>query len=410
MNKGNHAQVKRNKEKQTRTKKNNNLTSKKILNKRIVNLSAVELTQSETNFLRRGLNFWPTPTPPKPEDLDADIDAFARRINFKEYHAPDNINEIEQDSSYHYTVLEKVNKRDHQGYYRPSREPYLNSYVSKLRQDIREMLVNNHRFQRDNLNKRERVALKRLSNNKNIAIKPADKGGATVILNTGDYITEAMRQLNNEEYYKRLEEDLTSQHEQLINQCINDLIINGDLDMDTGQLLRSTNSRTPIFYMLPKIHKPNNPGQPVISSVNSHTEKLFAYVDEFLRPFAQSLPSHIKDTTDFIMSLKNLGRVPETSILATLDVSSLYTNIDTDDGLAIIEEELAKTGQIQPSAKTHACLLEKVPKLKNFTFDNNNFVQVKGIAMGTRAAPNFANVYMGRLKTHLYTERNSPTT
>ena len=30
-----------------------------------------------------------------------------RRINLKEYHAPDNINEIEQDSSYHHSVLEK---------------------------------------------------------------------------------------------------------------------------------------------------------------------------------------------------------------------------------------------------------------------------------------------------------------
>ena len=49
---------------------------------------------------------------------------------------------------------------------------------------------------------------------------------------------EAMRQLNNEECCKRVEEDLTLQHEQLIYQCIMDLINNGDLDMDTGQLLR----------------------------------------------------------------------------------------------------------------------------------------------------------------------------
>ena len=138
------------------------------------------------------------------------------------YHASDNIDEIEQDSSYRHSVLEKLNKRDRQGHYRPSREPYLNSYVAKLRQDIRERLAYNHRFQRDNLNKRERVALKRLSNNKDIIIKLADKGGPTVILNTGNYITEAMLQLNNEEYYKRVEEDLTSQHEQLINQFISD--------------------------------------------------------------------------------------------------------------------------------------------------------------------------------------------
>ena len=135
-----------------------------------------------------------------------------------------------------------------------------------------------------------------------------------------------MRQLNNEEYYKRVEEDLTSQHEQLINQCINDLINSGDLNMDTGNFLRPTNSRTPIFYMLPKIHKPNNPGRPVVSSVNSHTEKLSAYVDEFLRPLEGALLSHIRDTTDFIIRLKNLGKVPKGCILVTLD-SPVYTQI-----------------------------------------------------------------------------------
>ena len=97
----------------------------------------------------------------------------------------DNIDEIEQDWSYHFSVLEKLIKRDRQGYYRPSREPYLNSYVAKLRQDIRERLAYNHRFQCDNLNRRELVALNRLSKNKDIIMKPVDKGGTRVILNTG---------------------------------------------------------------------------------------------------------------------------------------------------------------------------------------------------------------------------------
>ena len=39
--------------------------------------------------------------------------------------------------------------------------------------------------------------------------------------------------------------------------------------------------------MIPMIQKVNNPGRPVVSSVNSHTEKLAAYVDEFLGENAQ---------------------------------------------------------------------------------------------------------------------------
>jgi len=150
--------------------------------------------------------------------------------------------------------------------------------------------------------------------------------------------------------------------------------------------------------MVPKIHKANNPGRPVVSSVNSHTEKLSAYVDEFFRLVAEKLPSHIQDTTHFIKRIRALGKLSEKCYLATLDVSSLYTNIDTDEGFTIVEEELGNTNQNKPSSKTLSCLLEKVLKLNNFTFANEHYIQIKGTAVGTRVAPNFPNVSMGRLE------------
>ena len=61
----------------------------------------------------------------------------------------------------------------------------------------------------------------RLCNNREIVIKPAD--GATVNLNSVDYVKEAKRQLDNEIYYNKIENDLTSEEEQLIYQCIDKL-------------------------------------------------------------------------------------------------------------------------------------------------------------------------------------------
>ena len=38
------------------------------------------------------------------------------------------------------------------------------------------------------------------------------------------------------------------------------------------------NPRIPIFYVLPEVHKPGNPGRPVLNGIGSITEKLSTYV------------------------------------------------------------------------------------------------------------------------------------
>ena len=52
----------------------------------------------------------------------------------------------------------------------------------------------------DNISCKERAAIQSLKRNKNIIIKPANKGGATVILNRYDYIKEGKNQLNQQNY------------------------------------------------------------------------------------------------------------------------------------------------------------------------------------------------------------------
>ena len=79
--------------------------------------------------------------------------------------------------------------------------------------------------------------------------------------------------MDNETYYKRIKGDRISEHEELINHCIGELVKNGEIQ-----------------HEVPKIHKIHNPGRPFISSVNSHTEKISARVHECLRPIVERLP------------------------------------------------------------------------------------------------------------------------
>jgi len=257
---------------------------------------------------------------------------------------------------------------------------------------------------RPNINDEELKALHKLSNRTDIVIKKADKGGATVICSSEWYKKEAERQLSDATYYKQVEEDDTKKHEQIIKETLEGFVDTNIMEKKLSHQLVPNESRTPEFYLLPKIHKINNPGRPVISSTGCHTEKISAYVDQYLRPAAQDLPSHIKDSSDFIAKMRKIGRVSTEDILVTMDVSSLYTNIDNDEGINAIKVNKTITSKYSNSMISVICkLMRLILTLNNFMFNGKNYHQVKGTAMGTRAAPNYANIFMGWFEDkHVY--------
>ena len=86
--------------------------------------------------------------------------------------------------------------------------------------------------------------------------------------------------------------------------------------------------RIPVFYTLTKIHKPNPVG------CDSPTEQISSYVDYLLQPIAKVQKSYIKDTTDFLNSIEKT-KVEKDTVLVSMDVASLYTNI-SQEGITIV--------------------------------------------------------------------------
>ena len=62
-----------------------------------------------------------------------------------------------------------------------------------------------------NLTKEEEKALKELCNTHSFIVKPADKGSSVVIMDKIDYKQEALRQLNDSEYYHSLSDPIFPQ-------------------------------------------------------------------------------------------------------------------------------------------------------------------------------------------------------
>ena len=122
------------------------------------------------------------------------------------------------------------------------------------------------------------------------------------------------------------------------------------------------------------------------------SERISQFVDHFIQPLVQKLPSCLRDST----ILKDL-RLPNTAILASLDITSLYTNIPNDEGITATARYLYKY-QAPTKNPTNASLcksLDLVLSTNSFKFDNKYYLQIRGTAMGTKLAASSANLFMG---------------
>ncbi|XP_078374508.1 uncharacterized protein LOC144658057 [Oculina patagonica] len=248
---------------------------------------------------------------------------------------------------------------------------------------------------RDNLTRRERQALKKLRKRTDIVIKPADKGSGTVVMDIQLYLNECYRQLNNQQFYKREKKDPTDHITGRVKKYLKGLLKDNIINKETHRYLTPQDPKAGRFYILPKIHKPGNPGRPIVSANGHPTEKISEFVSYHLNPLVQTLPSYIKNTTDLLNKLNDIDTLPPSTILVTLDVSSLYTNIPTNEGINACRRVLdQRTDKSIPTEKL-CDLMRIILTMNNFVFNGEHFIQQHGTAMGTRMAPAFANLFMG---------------
>ena len=126
---------------------------------------------------------------------------------------------------------------------------------------------------RGNLTIKQFRALTDLRENKSIVIKKADKG--SYIQNVSDYLAEGLKQLADTKFYVELDHDPTMKFRQRIHSYLDRMFTEKQFSEKTFNFLTQGGKRRSIFYMLPKIHKNKipPPGRPIVSSVDSPTEK-----------------------------------------------------------------------------------------------------------------------------------------
>ena len=121
-------------------------------------------------------------------------------------------------------------------------------------------------------------------------------------MNKEDKTKEGQSQLDNTDHYQPLDHPMVVETASKVTTLIGDLYDGRFIDETTMEWLLETPKppRVPEFYTLTKIHKPKPVGR-LISGCDGPTERISAFVDKLIQPFAKIPKSYIKDTTDFIL-------------------------------------------------------------------------------------------------------------
>ena len=143
------------------------------------------------------------------------------------------------------------------------------------------------------------------------------------------------------------------------------------------------------------------PFRPIVSGYKSCTANLSEFIDSFLKFQAQRCKSFIRDTKDFLIKIKPFKIIPTNSILVTMDVSSLYTNIDQNEGADACYRKLEERNNKTIPSSFLKRLILLVLRYNVFRFGSSFYSQKKGTAMGTPMAPNYANLFMDMFEQNL---------
>jgi hypothetical protein len=296
----------------------------------------------------------------------------------------------------------------------PRRDEALDAYCSTIQINVRAFQPVPNR--KKNIGKESHEAiqeLKQMVDDRKIRIVPADKGGAVVVQDFDDYKNEALRQLNDPVTYERLSDDPSKDIAEKSNELLSQLKCTACVDNHTYNWahLDTDSIKCHTFYHLPKVHKrrDNPPGRPIVSGIGGPTEKLSKLVDYWLQPVVHQLPSFVKDTTHFLRMVEEWnekhGPLPQDTLIVTIDVVGLYTNIPHEEVGPSIEAALGKysTPMAIPPLHLLVTIIDHVLQNNVFKFDEVIYKQKFGTAMGTPMAPTIANIFMAWVEDRIQT-------
>lgn len=361
----------------------------------IMNLSDYELSDIEIIALGKGLNFIPNPNKPEKNVLMEAADLFTRSMRIR-YQAS-----IKGWGPRH--------KFRNPSSWTPGPSPSvtLEDYLEGMKTELSKVPIKNVH---PNMTKAEKQAVNSLRNKSDIVLKKFDKGRGICVMSKKDYIEEGLRQLTDRKSYLSLDYDMTKATAEMVSELVCEMFTAKEIDKATADYLdpeTSYETKTPAFFMLPKVHKkvkePNQVfiGRPVVSSCGAPLNRIAEFLDFYLLPEVKKSPAYLKDTADTIRKVESLV-LPDDIIIASIDVVSMFTAVPQEEAFETAMETLAKVDPASfdppmPSLAYMGKLLKLVLYRNAFEFNGKFYLQVSGCPMGLRSSPSLCCLVVNKL-------------
>ena len=215
-----------------------------------------------------------------------------------------------------------------------------------------------------------------------------------------DYINKA-NSLLNQNTYKSIPRDPTNSIKNKLISILKRVKNQTGLDSNTYKSNVPHRLCPPKFYGLPKIHKPDTPLRPIVSSFGSVTYGVAKELAKILKLLVGKSPHHVNSTQDFVEQAKHITLAPG-ECLSSYDVSALFTSVPVDPALNSIKDLLEKDHTLKERTVMELSdiilLLEFCLKNTYFSFQDQFYEQVEGAAMGSPVSPIVASLYMEYLE------------
>ncbi len=284
-------------------------------------------------------------------------------------------------------------------------QPFPDSVKVEVREKVKYNILRHHKAQHkiERRTEKYRKIVENLRKNKNIHIVKADKGNSTVILNKAEYENKMNDHLT-EGPYKMLPNNPTELYRKHVLKYCESLSKEDKITKIEQKCLTSHNSRTPILYGAPKIHKENVPLRPIVSSYNSPTQKLSKLLHGILKPIVGKNGLSVQNSADFVKKLEKIQLKPG-EILISYDAKSLFTSIPINRLLQFTHDALQKDGKLKLRTKlsTNDIVSGMEICLRNtyFNYRGTFYEQEDGMAMGCPLSTIGADIFMERMENEL---------